>query len=135
MHDLCPFCLTVVLKPLFLCALPGVCRCTNCNDAAADDPEFDSPYVKAAREEGIDLPWWEKVAMGKFENGKFSLKKLTGGKLDDITVVVARVTDALPVAEEVPEEVPAGEDSESSAAVKPASAETETASTQKTEQQ
>ena len=74
---------------------------TDIAPATADDPEYDSPYVQAAREEGLDLPWYEKVAAGKFENGKFSFKRLTGGKLDDITVVVARVTDAPPV-EEVP---------------------------------
>jgi hypothetical protein len=79
---------------------------------AADDPNFDSPYVKAAREAGMDLPWWEKVAAGKFENGKFFLKKLTGGKLDDITVVVARVSDAPPVVEEVPEVAEASETTE-----------------------
>lgn len=59
------------------------------------------------------MPWWEKVSAGKFENGKFSLKQLTGGKLDDITVVVARVTDAVPVVVEVPE---AAEESETAAA-------------------
>ena len=74
---------------------------TDIAPATADDPEYDSPYVQAAREEGLDLPWWEKVAAGKFENGKFSLKQLVGGKLDDITVVVARVTDAPVVVEEV----------------------------------
>lgn len=42
---------------------------------------FESPYSLEARARGIDIPWWKK-AMGM---------KLTGGKLDDITVIVGQV--------------------------------------------
>ena len=42
---------------------------------------FDSPYSIEARNRGFDVPWWKK-ALGQ---------KLTGGKMDDITVIVAEV--------------------------------------------
>ncbi|XP_051153037.1 probable protein phosphatase 2C 26 isoform X2 [Andrographis paniculata] len=45
------------------------------------DSNFDSPYSQEARTHGIDVPWWKKI-MGM---------KLTGGKRDDITVIVAEV--------------------------------------------
>lgn len=60
----------------------------------ADDPEYDSPYVQAARAAGNDLDWFEKVMSMRVKDGKLALGALTGGKLDDITVVVARVAAA-----------------------------------------
>ncbi|KDP45746.1 hypothetical protein JCGZ_17353 [Jatropha curcas] len=45
------------------------------------DSEFESPYVLEAKSKGIDVPLWKKI-LGM---------KLTGGKLDDITVVVGQV--------------------------------------------
>ncbi|XP_065847781.1 probable protein phosphatase 2C 26 isoform X1 [Euphorbia lathyris] len=45
------------------------------------DSEFESPYALEARSKGFDVPLWKKI-LGR---------KLTGGKLDDITVVVGRV--------------------------------------------
>ncbi|XP_031400746.1 probable protein phosphatase 2C 26 isoform X3 [Punica granatum] len=45
------------------------------------DPSFDSPYSVEARAKGFDIPLWKKI-LGM---------KLTGGKLDDITVIVGRV--------------------------------------------
>ncbi|KAI3742557.1 hypothetical protein L1987_60242 [Smallanthus sonchifolius] len=42
---------------------------------------FDSPYSIEARNRGLDVPWWKK-ALGQ---------KLTGGKMDDITVIVGEV--------------------------------------------
>ncbi|KAJ3693809.1 hypothetical protein LUZ60_009289 [Juncus effusus] len=42
---------------------------------------FDSPYIIEARKRGFDVKWYEK-ALGK---------KLTGGKLDDITVVIGQI--------------------------------------------
>ncbi|KMT05380.1 hypothetical protein BVRB_7g175120 [Beta vulgaris subsp. vulgaris] len=45
------------------------------------DSNFDSPYSSEARTKGIDVPSWKK----------FLGMKLTGGKLDDITVVVGEV--------------------------------------------
>ncbi|KAL8129865.1 hypothetical protein V2J09_019020 [Rumex salicifolius] len=45
------------------------------------DIKFDSPYTIEARSRGIDVPEWKK----------FLGMRLTGGKLDDITVIVARV--------------------------------------------
>ncbi|CAK9180181.1 unnamed protein product [Ilex paraguariensis] len=40
------------------------------------DSNFDSPYSLEARAQGYDVPWW---------------KKILGGKLDDITVIVGQV--------------------------------------------
>ncbi len=60
----------------------------------ASDPEFDSPYSREAREEGVKLPWWEALAKMKVEGGTLRLGELHGGKLDDITVVVAYVEEA-----------------------------------------
>ncbi|XP_021720978.1 probable protein phosphatase 2C 1 isoform X3 [Chenopodium quinoa] len=45
------------------------------------DISFDSPYSSEARTKGIDVPDWKKL-LGM---------RLTGGKLDDITVVVGEV--------------------------------------------
>ncbi|XP_020273988.1 probable protein phosphatase 2C 1 isoform X2 [Asparagus officinalis] len=45
------------------------------------DTDFDSPYIIEARSRGFDVPLWKKI-LGK---------KLTGGKPDDITVIVGRV--------------------------------------------
>ncbi|KAJ6299225.1 hypothetical protein OIU76_020233 [Salix suchowensis] len=43
--------------------------------------EFESPYSLEARSKGFDVPFWKKI-LGM---------KLTGGKLDDITVIVGQV--------------------------------------------
>lgn len=43
--------------------------------------EFESPYSLEARSKGFDVPFWKKV-LGM---------KLTGGKLDDVTVIVGQV--------------------------------------------
>ena len=62
------------------------------------DPEFPSPYSLAALEEGYDVPWYQKLLKAKIENNKLRWGTLTGGKVDDITVIVARVTrNAFPV--------------------------------------
>ncbi|XP_015573022.1 probable protein phosphatase 2C 26 isoform X2 [Ricinus communis] len=45
------------------------------------DSDFESPYALEARSKGFDVPLWKKI-LGL---------KLTGGKLDDITVIVGRV--------------------------------------------
>ncbi|OUZ99171.1 Protein phosphatase 2C (PP2C)-like domain [Macleaya cordata] len=45
------------------------------------DTKFDSPYSLEARSRGFDVPLWKKI-LGM---------KLTGGKLDDITVIVGEV--------------------------------------------
>ncbi|CAM0879674.1 unnamed protein product [Alopecurus aequalis] len=45
------------------------------------DVKFDSPYSIEARSRGFDVPWWKKLLGAK----------LTGGKMDDITVIVAQV--------------------------------------------
>eukprot|EP01025_Chloroclados_australasicus_P030696 TRINITY_DN3087_c0_g1_i4.p1 TRINITY_DN3087_c0_g1~~TRINITY_DN3087_c0_g1_i4.p1 ORF type:complete len:439 (+),score=59.54 TRINITY_DN3087_c0_g1_i4:116-1318(+) len=55
------------------------------------DPDFASPYIIDALNEGIDLPWWEKLIGASFKNGSFQLKQMRGGKLDDITVIAAVV--------------------------------------------
>nr|POE66337.1 putative protein phosphatase 2c 26 [Quercus suber] len=48
------------------------------------DSNFDSPYSLEARSKGFDVPLWRKI-LGM---------KLTGGKLDDITVVVGVVVSS-----------------------------------------
>ncbi len=55
------------------------------------DPEYDSPYAMEAREEGIDIPIWEKIGKVSFSNGQVQLGQLSGGKQDDVTVVMAWV--------------------------------------------
>ena len=57
----------------------------------ASDPDYASPYTREALAQGYDLPWWEKLFGAGFRNGRFQLKQLTGGKQDDITVLVSRV--------------------------------------------
>ena len=37
-----------------------------------------------------DLPWWDKLFGASFKNGRFQLRQLTGGKQDDLTVLVAK---------------------------------------------
>ncbi|KAL7152224.1 hypothetical protein ABFS83_04G082700 [Erythranthe nasuta] len=69
--------------------------CNNVSDAAkalanlahnhSKDTSFDSPYSQEARTQGFDVPWWKKI-MGM---------KLTGGKLDDVTVIVGQVKSSL----------------------------------------
>ena len=58
----------------------------------AQNPEYDSPYAIEARNEGIELPFWDKLAGLKLTSNGVEMGKLTGGKLDDITVIVARVS-------------------------------------------
>ncbi|KAL5580637.1 hypothetical protein UlMin_013079 [Ulmus minor] len=48
------------------------------------DSNFDSPYALEARARGFDVPTWKKI-IGM---------KLTGGKPDDITVIVGQVVSA-----------------------------------------
>jgi protein phosphatase PTC7 len=63
--------------------------------AHASDPDFKSPYAREALQQGYDLPWHEKLRGASLKDGRIVLAELTGGKQDDITVVVA-------VAEEAP---------------------------------
>ncbi len=58
------------------------------------DPEYESPYSVEASKEGIDIPIWEKLSKFSFNKGKVELGKLVGGKLDDVTVVIAFVEAA-----------------------------------------
>lgn len=68
-----------------------VCRCENAAEAAkalaelasvhSTDAAFDSPYSIEARSRGFDVPLWKKI-LGR---------KLTGGKPDDVTVIVGEV--------------------------------------------
>ncbi|KAL6764776.1 serine/threonine protein phosphatase [Haematococcus lacustris] len=64
----------------------------------ASDDDFPSPYTREALSQGIDLPWWEKLVGASFKSGRLQLKQLTGGKMDDITVLVALVEAADPPA-------------------------------------
>eukprot|EP00873_Tetraselmis_striata_P004201 jgi/Tetstr1/424465/TSEL_014994.t1 len=60
----------------------------------SEDEQFESPYANAAVAEGINLPWWEQLLKIRFVDGKLKLGRLTGGKMDDITVIVAQVQQA-----------------------------------------
>eukprot|EP00249_Psilotum_nudum_P021016 c27935_g1_i5 orf=60-1130(+) len=51
------------------------------------DAKYESPYCQEAISQGYDLPIWKKL-LGK---------KFTGGKLDDITVIVGHVVDCKPL--------------------------------------
>lgn len=61
----------------------------------ADDEEYESPYSVESIRQGYDLPWHEKLLGATFSlhGDGFRLAKAQGGKMDDITVVVARVSD------------------------------------------
>ena len=74
--------------------------CLRARGVRAEDESYDSPYVQAARKEGMDLPWWEKLASASMSDGGVQFGQLTGGKLDDITVLVARVSHAPPPQQE-----------------------------------
>lgn len=59
------------------------------------DATYESPYSKEAIQQGLDVPWYKKV-LGK---------KLVGGKMDDITVIVGHVLkEQTPPVEPVVEE-------------------------------
>lgn len=57
----------------------------------ANDPRYVSPYIREARRNGYDIPWWQKILMTRYKDGKWGLGELTGGKIDDITVLVSVV--------------------------------------------
>ncbi|XP_057428951.1 probable protein phosphatase 2C 26 [Lotus japonicus] len=56
----------------------------NLASSHATDSNFDSPYSLEARSKGFEAPLWKKI-LGM---------KLTGGKLDDITVIVSQVVSS-----------------------------------------
>ena len=41
----------------------------------------------------LDFSWWDKLLGASFRGGRFQLRQLTGGKIDDITVLVAMVEE------------------------------------------
>jgi len=53
--------------------------------------EISSPYSKAALAEGYDVSWFEKLIKAKIVDWRVQWGTLTGGKVDDITVIVAKV--------------------------------------------
>lgn len=57
----------------------------------AGDEDWESPYARGAVEAGLDIPLWEKIKGVSIKEGKLEMAKLKGGKVDDITVVVAIV--------------------------------------------
>ncbi|KAI8465998.1 MAG: phosphatase 2C-like domain-containing protein [Monoraphidium minutum] len=59
--------------------------------AHACDPEFPSPYTREALQQGYDLSLFEKLRRLTWRDGRVRLGRLTGGKLDDITVLVSVV--------------------------------------------
>ncbi|KAG1662444.1 hypothetical protein FOA52_004025 [Chlamydomonas sp. UWO 241] len=73
------------------------------------DPGFHSPYAREALQRGLDLPWWEKLWHSSMKDGRFQLGQLSGGKQDDITVVIARVVAAAAASPASPLEGKGGE--------------------------
>eukprot|EP00884_Botryococcus_braunii_P010661 jgi/Botrbrau1/19597/Bobra.0035s0075.1 len=70
----------------------------------AQDPTYRSPYSQEAVKNGYDLPWWEKLRNVSLQDGKIELGQLQGGKLDDVTVIVAYVTEEeVPLLDDEPE--------------------------------
>lgn len=55
----------------------------------AHDDEFDSPYIQEALRQGMDISIWDKLKGIKFRGGRLQLGRLTGGKVDDVTCVLA----------------------------------------------
>ena len=48
-------------------------RIADAASAHAGDEEYDSPYMQLARQQGLDLPWWQKVRTASFNDGKFAM--------------------------------------------------------------
>jgi len=61
--------------------------------ANSQDPEYESPYALEARKQGYELSFLEKIQAAKFTEGGLQLGQITGGKMDDVTVVVAEITE------------------------------------------
>jgi len=57
----------------------------------SQDSDFESPYAIEARKAGMELSFWDKLSAAKFTQGGLQLGQVTGGKMDDITVLVASV--------------------------------------------
>mmetsp|Transcript_28658 Transcript_28658/g.52680 ORF Transcript_28658/g.52680 Transcript_28658/m.52680 type:complete len:371 (-) Transcript_28658:1403-2515(-) len=68
-------------------------RIANAARTHAGDPTFPSPYTREALSQGLDLSFWDKISGIGFRNGKLQMRQLTGGKMDDITVLVAFVDE------------------------------------------
>ncbi len=62
--------------------------------ANSQNPEYESPYALEARRQGYELNFFEKLQAAKFTEGGLQLGQITGGKMDDITVVVGVVEEA-----------------------------------------
>lgn len=58
----------------------------------AQDEEYESPYALEARQAGIELSFWDKLSNAKMTSNGFEIGQVTGGKLDDITILVAKVS-------------------------------------------
>ena len=48
----------------------------------AFNEQYASPYTVEAMRQGMDLPWWEKLAGARFKDGKLQLARLTVRLLD-----------------------------------------------------
>jgi protein phosphatase PTC7 len=57
----------------------------------SQDPEYDSPYAIEARKQGYELSFFEKIAAAKLTEGGLQLGQISGGKMDDITILVGEV--------------------------------------------
>ena len=48
----------------------------------AFNEQYASPYTVEAMRQGMDLPWWQKLAGARFKDGKLQLARLTVCLLD-----------------------------------------------------
>ncbi|KAK9827359.1 hypothetical protein WJX81_000872 [Elliptochloris bilobata] len=77
------------------------------------DPGYESPYSREALRQGLDLAWWQKLAGASLRDGRLELGSLRGGKMDDVTVLVAIVVEEDPPPE--PASIDPAPDTESTA--------------------
>ena len=69
-------CLTAVLTGLS-CAAQAADAIAGAAEGHAHDDEFDSPYVKEALRQGMDITIWDKLKGIKFRGGRLQLGRLT----------------------------------------------------------
>ena len=69
-------CFTAVLTDL-PCAAQAADTIAGAAEGHAHDDEFDSPYIKEALRQGMDISIWDKLKGIKFRGGKLQLGRLT----------------------------------------------------------
>ena len=59
------------------CAAQAADAIADAAEGHAHDDEFDSPYIKEALRQGMDISIWDKLKGIKFRGGKLQLGRLT----------------------------------------------------------